>query len=123
MSELTKEILTYARKLLLDRGWDYRYSSGPGSRMNLRSAISAACSRFVTDNAKWHVEYMAAINTLSAFVKDGVQSWEFGTHASKPRLRTEAEVMEMLTQVIDRLERNENKARAGLGAGSDSNTV
>lgn len=123
MSELTKDILIHARKLLLDRGWDYRYSSGPGSRMNLRSAISAACSRFVLDNAKWHVEYMDAINTLSAYLKDGVQSWEFGTHASKPRLRTEAEVMEMLTQVIDRLERNENKARARLSTGSSSGTV
>lgn len=91
--------------------------------MNIRSAVSAACSRLVINNAEWHVEYMAAINTLSAFLKDGVQSWEFGTHASRPRMRTEAEVLEMFTSVIDRLERNESKARAGLGAGGSSNTV
>lgn len=87
--------------------------------MNIRSAVSAATTHLVLENSQWTAEYVAAINALSARAKDGVQSWEFGTHANKPRKRTEAEVLQLFTDTIEGLDtRAQKSVRAGAGAKS-----
>lgn len=103
------EVLKAAESILHDRGWHFRFSAGSGGKLNIRSAISAACSQVAISSGDWHPAYRKAVATLSLFLKDGVQSWEFGTHGSPPRRRTEAEVFDLFRKVITKLEKNENK--------------
>lgn len=113
----TLEVLKTAQSILHERGWHIRFSAGSGGKLNIRSAISAACSEVVANRGDWHPAYRKAVATLSLFLKDGVQSWEFGTHGSPPRRRTEAEVFDLFRKVITKLESHEKKdSRKPAGA-------
>lgn len=105
--DITLPVLERTRDILQERGWQHRFSSGKGGSLNIRSAISAACSDLALDAHEWYVAYRSAVKTLSLFLKDGVSSWEFGTHASQPRMRTESEVFELFDKVITRLDDDE----------------
>lgn len=100
-------VLRAAEKILHERGWDYRFSHGAGSRLNIRSAISAACSQVIVKNGDWRPAYIKSVRVLSEYLDDGVSSWEFGTHQSKPRMRTEEEVFDLFRKVISGLEFDE----------------
>lgn len=101
----TRTVLVHALEEISKRGWTVRFSSGPDSSLNLRSAISAACSDLTCNNSEWYQQYLAAIRCVESHLKDGVTSWEFGTHANKPRPRVQSEVEQMLTELIERLEK------------------
>lgn len=90
--------------------------------MNIRSAVSAACTELVAGD-KWHLAYQEAMATLTNHLQDGVMSWEFGTHASKPRRRTEQEVFDMFDKLIRRLESRDKRSRVRIGDGNSSSTL
>lgn len=122
-TDLILAVVKQAQAILHARGWQTRYSSGADSKLNIRSAISAACTQLATSDTQWHTAYRGAIATISAFLKDGVTSWEFGTHASAPRRRDEREVFAMFDKLVQRLESGEEKVRTDFGGGSNSITV
>lgn len=118
MPDYTLEVLKTADAILHDRGWHHLFSAGAGGKLNIRSAISAACTKVVRNNSEWHPAYRQAVKTLSLYLKDGVSSWEFGTHSQQPRRRTEQEVFELFSNVIARLEsENVRKNRRGNTGG------
>lgn len=121
--DITLSVIKRARDLLRKRGWRYTFSSGKNSSLNIRSAISAACRELAPSDRAWYEAYKQATAELSAFLKDGIQSWEFGTHASSPRLRQEHEVFELFDKVIVRLESREKTSRAHVSRGSSSRTL
>ena len=122
-TDITLSVLKRSREMLQERGWTYRFSSGKNSSLNIRSAISASCHELAPNAGDWYVAYRSSVATLVLFLKDGIQSWEFGTHASRPRMRQEHEVMEMLDKVIKRLESREEKACARISSGNSSGTL
>lgn len=117
------DVLVAAEKILRERGWHYRFSSGSNGKLNIRSAISAACSQVVADNGDWYPAYLGAVKVLSGYLKDGLSSWEFGTHQANPRMRTEDEVFDLFRKVISGWEFHENQARRTARSSSTSRAV
>lgn len=99
----TRTVLVYALELIHRRGWTVRFSNGPQSPLNIRCAISAACTDLCSQG-DWHSQYTDTVACLEAHLKAGVIAWEFGTTGKPSRPRTHAEVESMLTEVIERLE-------------------
>ena len=121
--DITLPILKRTREILHERGWKPRYSAADGGPINIRSAVSIACREIAKTEREWYVGYCRAVATLSAVLKDGVTSWEFGTHASKPRFRKETEVFELFDKVIGKLESYEEKSRARATVSNSSSTA
>lgn len=119
---ITLPILKRASQILKKRGWKTGSFEVDGP-LNIRSAISIACGELATTEQGVYVNYCRAVATLSLFLKDGVTSWEFGTHASKPRPRKESEVFELFDKVIGKLESHEEKVRVRTGRNSSSTAV
>ena len=92
----TAAVLRDARDLITERGWTAVWPRKTHA-LSIRSAIILAAD----GNS---ATYCDAVNAWRDIVKDGVMSWEFGTHADPPRRRTQEEVVKMLNKVIRRLE-------------------
>lgn len=122
---LVIQVLTTARGILTARGWDCHYSSHPDSPLNIPSAVAAACTRVTDgDSSAWYPAYRDSVAAIRAHIDDGVQSWEFGTHADEPRRRTESEVLAMLGDVIAKVQRAHTGALNRLGTkGGDGHEV
>lgn len=125
MSErnITLPVLQRARAILRQRGWACRFSAADDGAINIRSAISIACREIAASDKEWYSGYLSSVATLRNFLDDGVTSWEFGTHASKPRPRQEDEVFQVFDKVIARLESDEAKARVSTGSGNSSSNA
>lgn len=122
---LTLEVLRRTLALIQERGWTYQYTSDSVGPLNIRSALTMACTE-LCDDQNWYATYGYAVSVITRFNRDGVMSWEFGTHASKPRRRTQAEVEKVLSAVIDQMEKHE--AEVGHGripgrSGADAGTA
>lgn len=121
--DITLPVLKRTREILRQRGWQQRYSAADDGPINIRSAISIACREIAKTERAWYVGYCRSVSTLSLFLKDGVTSWEFGTHASKPRFRKPAEVFELFDKVIGKLESHEEKSHARSAVSNSSSTA
>jgi hypothetical protein len=122
----TSDIIRHALATIRERGWTYQYSAGPGKPLNIRSAVSLACTKLCEEN-QWHKTYIAAIKSISELTDDGVLSyWEFGAPTSKKPRRKQAEVERLLVQAIERWEKHESQVGHGDRpgrSGSDRRTV
>lgn len=119
-------LLDVARRtldIIRERGWCYKFSAHSGSPLNLRSAVSRACTQLCTEDI-WHATYALTIKEIRDEIQrgipedqqQGVIDWEFGSRSTKKPTRTQAEVEAVLEQVIQRLERDEDTRGAGHGS-------
>lgn len=121
--DITLPVLIRTREILRERGWQVRYSAADGGPINIRSAISIACREIAKTEHEWYLGYRRAVSTLALFLKDGVTSWEFGTHASKPRFRKDTEIFELFDKVIGKLEAHDEKTRTRTAVSNSSSTA
>lgn len=110
--DITIPVLKRTREILRKRGWNKKYINSVDGALNIRAAIAMACREIAETERQEYVSYCRAVSTLSLFLKDGVTSWEFGTHARKSRPRKEQEVFELFDKVIEKLESGEKRIRS-----------
>jgi hypothetical protein len=96
-------------EILQERGWSRKWSSGKGSTLNIRSAISVACTDLAGSqpSTQWSDLYINSVDVLTQHLKKGVTDWEF-------TVKSPAEVEQMLATVIIRLENDEIRPRRRL---------
>jgi len=100
----TEDVLRRVLELLQQRGWTVKFSNGPDTPLNLRCAISCAAREMTGGNSsEWNRLYVQTTQLLHDHLKDGISSWEFGTHADPPRRRRQAEVESMLSELLGRI--------------------
>jgi len=82
-------------------------STDKTSPLNLRSAISLACTELVGNapRKEWYELYLDAVHAISSVLKGGITYWEF-------TVKVPTQVDTMLTEVINRLENGAIKPRA-----------
>lgn len=103
-----RDILITARDILRERQWCRSWSYGQSSPLNLRSAVSLACTKQVGgSHAEWYECYLDAIHALTHALGRGITEWEF-------QVTVGSVVDNTLTEVINRLENtNDIPRRAG----------
>jgi hypothetical protein len=103
----TLDTLKRTLEIIQERGWSPLWSQGPTTPLNIRSAVSYACSELFGEEqvALRYRAYRDATDILSKHLEAGIIAWEFGPPSSKVRRRKQSEVEAMLTEVIARLEK------------------
>lgn len=94
-------VLRRVLEVIRERGWTTSWSVGPGTPLNLRSAISVACTDVAGGPAaQWHHLYLDTVDILMQHLHNGILYWEYTA-------KSQAKVERMLTDVIARLESDE----------------
>lgn len=106
MAEQTIAVLRQTLSVLQRRRWAPFFSSGPGSPLNIRSAVSAAADDLCPHPADWYREYLAAVNVLTRSLGCGIHDWE------GKRDRTQSQAEQVVTNAIALAERSEAGRRA-----------
>lgn len=118
---LPKDVVQRTLEIIQKRGWTYKFSSDPAGPLNVRSALSAACTQLCVPH-EWYPTYAMGVAAIHKHLGDGLMSWEFGTHADAPRPRTQHEVEQMLTKVINQWEKYEDHVGLSQRPGHSSTT-
>jgi hypothetical protein len=105
------DIIRRAQQIIGGRGWSMKMSTDNSSPLNLRSAISRACTELVgtAPRPQWYELYLDAVHAIGAHLQHGLTDWEF-------KVKKTSEVEAMLTEVINRLENGDIKPRASRSA-------
>lgn len=99
-------VLRRALEILQDRGWASRWSQDNDGPLNIRCAISKACSELVgyDQGRLWYDCYLDSVHGVATYLKRGIIDWE-------AKVKAPVEVEVMLTEVINRLENDDIKPR------------
>jgi len=100
-------VIRRALELIQDRGWTTMMSTSDTSALNIRSAISRACTDQIGSgpHRQWYEAYLDAVHAIANALGEGITDWEF-------RVKASSEVEAMLTEVIKRLENGDIESRA-----------
>ena len=109
----TPDVLAVLRRVLIilqERGWAPLWSIDKRGPLNLRCAVSVACSDLVGDGVskQWYDLYLDTTDVLRQCLHNGIISWE-------GMVKAPAEVEKMLIEVITRLENDEIHPRHHRG--------
>jgi hypothetical protein len=88
-------VLSRTLDIIRERGWTAQWSSGPGTPLNIRSAVSLACTDLVgtAPNHEWYELYRATCHAIGEYLSEGIIAWEF-------EVKSPAEVEAMLATVL-----------------------
>lgn len=94
-------------QIIQERGWAISVSTDTTSPLNLRSAISRACTDLLglAPRREWYDLYLDCVHAIGTALGAGLTDWEF-------KVKTTSEVEAMLSEVINRLENDDIKPRA-----------
>jgi hypothetical protein len=93
-----KAILSRTLDIIRERGWSADWSNGPGTPLNIRSAISVACTDLVglAPHPDWTKAYHSTVTVVMNHIGTGITNWEY--------TKTHAQIEAMLTEILNRLE-------------------